>query len=68
MEVAVARICREGGARVSTNVMVGELDLFFLNGEMKESHRMEWQKSKAKVTYLNSLSTSWEGGVSPSAP
>ena len=26
-EVAVARICREGGARVSTNVMVRDLDL-----------------------------------------
>ena len=27
MENAVARICREGGARVSTNVMVRDLDL-----------------------------------------
>ena len=27
VEVAVARICREGGARVSTNVMVRDLDL-----------------------------------------
>ena len=27
MEVAVARICREGGARVSTNVMVRDLAL-----------------------------------------
>ena len=26
MEVAVARICREGGARVSTNVKVRDLD------------------------------------------
>ena len=27
MESAVAQICREGGARVSTNVMVRELDI-----------------------------------------
>ena len=27
VEVAVARVCREGGARVSTNVMVRDLDL-----------------------------------------
>ena len=32
MEVAVARICREGGARVSTNVMVRDLDLSHVPG------------------------------------
>ena len=32
VEVAVARICREGGARVSTNVMVRDLDLLQVPG------------------------------------
>ena len=39
MESAVARICREGGARVSTNVMVRDLDL--LGTSVTDGRRLE---------------------------
>ena len=39
MENAVARVCREGGARVSTNVMVRDLDV--LAPQALDSRRLE---------------------------